>query len=180
MIEGRLDLAVRRGPITDASLVSRVIGRWSRVAVASPAYLERRGAPRTPADLAEHDCILHYGAFSGSWRFGGPDGPFEVPVAGRFGADSSQALHSAALGGQGIALLWKALVIDDLCAGRLLRVLGDYPSPEDEAIIVYPSRQHLPPRTRVVIDFVVEQVRELEHQNGASQRSAVAEHAWLV
>lgn len=181
LIEDRLDLAVRTGPIADASLVARVVGTFRRVAVAAPAYLERRGAPRTPEELAAHDCILHHnGRDVGVWGFKGPDGLVEVPVSGRFGADSSEALHDATLGGQGIALLWETRVLDDLRGGRLQRVLTDYSSPEAQAFIVYPSRRHLPPRTRVVIDFVVELFQELEQQRNAARRTAAVEEAWLV
>jgi DNA-binding transcriptional LysR family regulator len=183
MIEDRLDVAVRTGPIADASLVARVAGKFRRLVVAAPAYLERRGMPRTPTELADHECILHHnlnGRDVGAWRFIGPDGRTEVQVAGRFGADSSEAVHDAALGGQGIALLWETRVVDDIRAGRLQRVLADYSSPEAEAFIVYPSRRHLPPRTRVVIDFVIDQLRELEQQRNAAKRAAPAEEAWLV
>jgi DNA-binding transcriptional LysR family regulator len=181
IIEDRLDLAVRTGPIADASLVARVVGTFRRLAVAAPTYLERRGTPRMPAELAQHDCILHHnGRDIGAWRFKGPDGLVEVQVSGRFGADSSEAIHDAALGGQGIALLWETRVLDDLRAGRLQRVLTDYSSPEAQAFIVYPSRRHLPPRTRVVIDFLVELFQELEQQRNAAKRAAPAEEAWLV
>jgi DNA-binding transcriptional LysR family regulator len=178
LIEDRLDLAVRSGPIADASLVARKLGAFHRLAVASPTYLERRGAPRTPADLAGHDCILHYS--QPAWSFAGPDGPFEVHVSGRFGADSSEAVHDAALNGEGIAMLWETRVVDDIRAGRLQRILPDYPSPENPAFIVYHSRRHLAPRTRVVIDFVVGLMRELEQQRTAAKRAAPAEEAWLV
>ena len=181
LIEDRLDVAVRTGPIADASLVARVAGTFRRLAVAAPAYLERRGTPRTPAELAEHECILHHnGRDVGSWRFKGPEGLTEVPVSGRFSADTSEAVHDAALGGQGIALLWETRVVDDIRAGRLLRVLADYSSPDAQAFVVYPSRRHLAPRTRVVIDFVIDQLRELEQQRNAAKRAAPAEEAWLV
>ena len=181
LIEDRLDLSVRRGPIADGSLVARVVGTFRRLAVAAPSYLERRGTPRTPAELSQHDCIFHHNAKDvGGWRFVGPNGPIEVQVSGRFGADSSEAVHDAALGGQGVAMLWETRVVDDIRAGRLQRILADYPSPEEPAFIVYPSRRHLPPRTRAVIDFVVDQLQKLEQQRNAPEHAAPTDEAWLT
>jgi DNA-binding transcriptional LysR family regulator len=69
--------------------------------------------------------------------------------------------RQGALNGLGIALLPEYLVVDDLRAGRLERVLPEHVSETAPAYVVYPSRQHLAPRTRVVIDFLIEEVRRL-------------------
>ena len=95
------------------------------------------------------------------WRFTGPDGPISVRVSGAFIANDSQAVHRAARAGHGIASLPEIQLIDDLRAGRLFRLLEDYPSQRVPVQIVYPSRRNLAPRTRVVMDFLVEQTREI-------------------
>jgi len=162
MIEGRLDLALRSGEIADASLVVRRIGQLGRAVVAAPVYLERHGAPTTPADLATHTCLIHdAGGDPATWRFAGPDGPLSVAVNGAFLANDSEAVRRAARAGHGIALLPEVQLIDDLRAGRLFRLLVDYPSQIVPIYIVYPSRRNLAPRTRVVMDFLVEQLREI-------------------
>ncbi len=181
LIEERLDLATHVGPIADTSLVVRALASSRRIAVAAPVYLERHGAPRTPAELGEHDCILHNdGRDSAGWRFAGPDGQFEVPISGRLSANNSAAVHIAALRGQGIAMLPELRVIDDIRAGRLHRVLAEFEAPGEPSFIVYPSRRHLAPRTRVVIDFLVEQVRDLQHQLGEGSDDPVVGNPWLV
>lgn len=162
MIEGRLDLALRSGEIADASLVARRIGQLGRAVVAAPVYLERHGAPTTPADLATHTCLIHdAGGDPATWRFTGPDGPLSVVVNGAFLANDSEAVRRAARAGHGIALLPEVQLIDDLRAGRLFRLLVDYPSQIVPVYIVYPSRRNSAPRTRVVMDFLVEQLREI-------------------
>ena len=84
LIEERLDLALQPGQPGNSSLIARTIGTFGRVLVASPIYLERRGAPREPADLAQHSCVIHErGPDSARWRFTGPDGPIDVAVTGR-------------------------------------------------------------------------------------------------
>jgi DNA-binding transcriptional LysR family regulator len=162
MVDERLDLAWRSGEIADASLVIRRIGQLGRAVVAAPIYLERHGAPSVPEDLATHTCLIHdFMPDSELWRFTGPDGPVSVRVNGGFLANDSAAVRLAARAGHGIALLPEIQLIDDLRAGRLYRLLNDYPSEIVPVHIVYPSRRNLAPRTRVVMDFLVEQAREI-------------------
>jgi DNA-binding transcriptional LysR family regulator len=160
LIKEGLDLAVRPGPIADSSLVARQLHESRHIMVAAPSYLDRRGEPAVPDDLRNHDCLVHE-INAGLWRLQGPEGPVDVSVSSRFCANSTEVLRGLALLGQGIALLPVLLAIDDVRAGRLRRVLKDYQVEAMPAFIVYPSRRHLPPRTRVVIDFLVEQVRDL-------------------
>jgi DNA-binding transcriptional LysR family regulator len=157
LIEDRLDLAVRTGQPTDASVVARALGEFGRALVASPSYLEKRGAPSAPGDLVDHNCIVQEGIAGASiWHFDGPGGPHIVRVNSTFGADSAEVLRQAALAGNGIALLSEPQVFDDILGKRLHRLLPNHPTERHKAFLVYPSRRHLPQRTRVVIDFVVE------------------------
>ncbi len=163
MIEERLDLATQSGTPPDSSGIGRQVGTFGRIAVAAPAYLAQRGEPERPEALAGHECLLHARAQDAAdWPFSGPDGAFAVAVRGAFSANDSEAVHRAALTGLGIAMLPEIQVSDDVRHGRLVQVLKDWPAPRTPAFIVYPSRRNLAPRTRVVIDFVVEQVRQLE------------------
>ena len=84
-----------------------------------------------------------------------------MQVSGAFLANDSEAVRRAARAGHGIALLPEIQLIDDLRAGRMFRLLEDYPSQRVPVHIVYPSRRNLAPRTRVVMDFLVEQTREI-------------------
>jgi DNA-binding transcriptional LysR family regulator len=162
MIEERLDLAFRSGEIADASLVARRVGYLGRAVVAAPVYLERRGAPSAPEDLVSHACLIHDDVSEPDlWRFTGPEGPVSVRVSGAFLANDSEAVRRAARAGHGIALLSEMQCIDDLRAGRLFRLMEDYESQRVPVHIVYPSRRNLAPRTRVVMDFLVQQTREI-------------------
>jgi DNA-binding transcriptional LysR family regulator len=162
MIEERLDLAFRSGEISDASLVARRAGNLGRAVVAAPMYLERHGAPSAPADLTTHTCLIHDATPDPEvWRFTGPDGAVSVRVSGAFIANDSEAVRRAARAGHGIALLPEIQLIDDLRAGRLFRLMEDYESQRVPVHIVYPSRRNLAPRTRVVMDFLVQQTREI-------------------
>jgi DNA-binding transcriptional LysR family regulator len=163
MVEDRLDLAVRIGEITDASLVVRRFGTASLVLVAAPRYIERMGRPSTPADLASHTCIVHdVGPASDTWTFLTPEGPREYKVSGGFLANDVSAVHLAARSGYGVALLPLMQVLEDVRNGELICVLTEFPSPGTQLSLVYPSRRHLAPRTRVVFDFIVDQARPIQ------------------
>jgi DNA-binding transcriptional LysR family regulator len=169
MIEDRLDLAIRVGEITDASVIGRRIGIAARVVVASPTYIEREGQPSTPSELAGHACIVHdIGPDSDIWTFAGPEIPQDVRVSGGLLANDGGAVHLAARAGYGIAFLPLIQVVDDLRRGELIRVLSNYPSPGMPFSLVYPSRRHLAPRTRAVMEFIVQQVREVRAALSAS------------
>jgi DNA-binding transcriptional LysR family regulator len=181
LIEERLDVALQRSSPGDSTLVARAVGTFGRVAVAAPAYLERRGSPRQPAELEQHHCIVHdTGPDSGRWQFIGPDGPVQVVVSGRFRSNNGTVVHRATLGGYGIALLPEAQVVDDIRAGRLYRLLPDYPCERFQAYVVYPSRRHLAPRTRLMIDFLVEMSRQEEARLADARVWGENETTWLV
>jgi DNA-binding transcriptional LysR family regulator len=163
MTEDRLDLAMRVGEITDGSLVARRSGTAVRVAAAAPSYIKRHGEPSSPAELANHTCIVHdVGPDSDIWTFITPEGPKDIRASGGFLANDVRAVHLAARTGYGIAYLALVEVADDLRSGRLVRVLSDFPAPGVPFSLVYPSRRHLAPRTRLVIDFIWEQVRQVQ------------------
>ena len=162
MIEEGLDLAVRSGEVTNLSLIKRSLGTVVRVAVAAPSYLERRGCPLQPDDLVGHHCIVHRVTPNDSeWRLIGPNGPVCIAVQGMISTNNHAAVRTAALGGLGIGLLPEYQIVDDVEAGILKRVLPEYTSEALPAYLVYPSRRHLAPRTRVVIEFLIEEVHKL-------------------
>jgi DNA-binding transcriptional LysR family regulator len=181
LIEDRLDLAMRWGQPSDVSLVARSVGEFGRALVAAPSYLEKHGAPATPSDLAQHSCIVHdAGPVSTNWRLLGPEGPQDIEVIGKFSATNSEVVRQAALSGHGIALLPEPQVLDDILGARLYRLLPDYPTERTKIFLVYPSRRHLPPRTRVVIDFLVERFSEVGARLSDERVWGEHETVWLV
>jgi DNA-binding transcriptional LysR family regulator len=166
LIEDRIDVAFRGGPLEDSEYIGRqVLGAGNDGLVASPGYLAARGAPHTLQDLLEHDCVTF--AQSGSshvtWRVAGPDGIDEaVQVAARFSGNTAQALRKATLAGLGITLLPRAVIMKDLRDGRLVPVLPEYQRPGHSLNVLYPSRRHLPLAVSAFIDLVVEKVGELD------------------
>jgi DNA-binding transcriptional LysR family regulator len=160
LIDEGFDLAVRvgLGPLPDSSLVARRLFAARHAVCAAPAYLERRGVPRTPADLASHDCLLYsYLSTGEEWRFFDPGGrPVGVRIAGPMRANNGDALRHAARAGLGIVYSPAFLVEEDLAAGRLEPVLVDWRTPEAAVYAVYPPGRPLGAKVRVFVDYLAE------------------------
>jgi DNA-binding transcriptional LysR family regulator len=155
LIEEGLDCAVRVGPLADARLVARKLADNRRVVCATPGYLRRHGKPRTPGDLARHDCLVlapdH--AAHADWGFRDRDGtPSSVRVRGRLVSDNGGQVHDWLLAGHGLARrsIWD--VADELAAGRLVEVLRPWSDEDAPISVVYPSRRLLARRTRLFVD----------------------------
>jgi len=107
-------------------MVARRSGTAVRVAAAAPSYIKRHGEPSSPAELADHTCIVHdVGPDSDMWSFVTPEGPKDFRVSGGFLANDVRAVHLAARTGYGIAYLTLVEVFDDLRNGTLVRVLSE-------------------------------------------------------
>lgn len=168
MVATRLDLAVRVRLLEDSSLVVRQIGEIAWHTVAAPGYVESHGTPDRPQDLARHSCLIHSTSRGSTWHFTGPQGPVDVHIVGRFAANVVDSVRQATMAGFGIALLPDIMIADDITAGRLVRVLPDYETPRIPIYLATLSRRHLPPRTRVVMDFVIEITQRLrDRERGA-------------
>jgi DNA-binding transcriptional LysR family regulator len=181
LIEDRLDLAMRVGQPADTSLVARSVGGFGRALVAAPLYLERQGAPANLAGLRDHICIVHEsGPHAATWRFLGPGGPHDIEVTSVFSANNSEVVRQFVLAGHGIALLPEPQVLDDILRARLYRILPDYPTEQTPVFLVYPSRRYLAPRTRVVIDFLVERFTAVAARLADQRVWGEHETVWLV
>jgi len=157
IIEEGFDLAIRIAHLEDSSLAARKLAPNRRVVCASPAYLERHGTPRTPQDLARHNCLTT-SDFAMTWDYTGPDGkPGSVRVAGRYACDNWEVLREWALAGLGVALKSTWDVRRHLEDGSLVPLCPGYTFGTDLAIYaVYPHRRFLPAKTRAFIEFLAE------------------------
>lgn len=139
LTSARLDMAIRIGVLPDSDLQAIRLAPQCRIACASPAYLARRGTPRTPLDLLRHNCLTTHTlpAPSGWWRFEGVNGNRPLAVNGSFKSNDSNSLMQAALAGVGILHVASWLLSPEIIAGNLVPLFCDHPSmfmPEDAAI----------------------------------------------
>jgi DNA-binding transcriptional LysR family regulator len=160
LIEEGFDLAVRIAELKDSSLAARKLAPNRRVVCASPDYLRAHGEPKTPQDLAKHNCLVttwEHG-FAMAWDYKSPVGKRgTVRVSGRYACDNWEVLRDWAVSGLGVALKSTWDVREQLEEGTLVPLLPGYDFGTDVGIYaVYPHRRHLPAKTRVFIDFLAE------------------------
>lgn len=155
------DLAIRIGGIkASTGLISRVVDRIDSVICAAPTYLAARGVPDHADALQGHDqLVFGRGGQLMPWVFNGADSVYQAARSrARLVADSADALRTAALAGLGIANLPHMLVAQDVAAGNLTVVLGDFTPGPIPVHAVYPDRRHLSARVRLLIDLISERL----------------------
>ena len=155
LLEEGFDVGIRIGALRDSSLVARRLAPVAQLLCAAPAYLERHGAPRRPADLERHRC-LHYGHASGGtrWRFAGARGSAAITVQPVLTANNGDVLRQVALDGGGIAMLPDFLVGPDVTAGRLVALLPAWRTPEAAVQAVWPAGRIMTAKLRRFVDFL--------------------------
>ena len=161
LVGSGFDLGIRVGALGDSGLVARQLAVNRRVLCASTDYLRRHGTPRTPADLAAHDCLLLVGSQGRQdvWRFGdGHGGEIAQRVDGRFESNLGELLRDAVVAGLGIAMHSVWHVHEELRTGRLQVLLPEYPLAATGIHAVMPQRRLVPPRVRAFVDFLAERL----------------------
>ena len=157
LIKEGLDAVIRVGPLPDSTLVGRKITEQQLVVCASPAYLERRGTPRKPAEIADHECILFRLPSTGltrPWQFQVGSKMVELKPASRIVMNDGEGLVAAAVWGMGLIQVPDLMAAAEVRSGRLVKVLQRYAAPALPISIVYPSARHLTPRLRALIDVL--------------------------
>jgi len=155
LVEARIDLAIRISSEPDPALIARPLAVCDSVLVASPGYLAAAGTPQTPAELAGHRCLGHSNVGRSSWRFQRGEQRDTVNVATHFTANDATVLLHAALADGGISLQPTYLANPWLQRGELLAVLPAWQPPPMTIYALYPSRRHLSPAVRALLDFLV-------------------------
>jgi DNA-binding transcriptional LysR family regulator len=151
LIAGGYDLAVRIGSLKDSSLVARRIAPVRKVPAASPSYLEARGRPEHPRDLAAHDILL-YG--NEQWRFRVGGRWEHVRGRPRLRADNGEMLRAAAVAGLGVCILPSFIAAPAFEAGTLEPLLAGYPLEEGALHAVMPPGRAVTARVRALVDFL--------------------------
>lgn len=156
LIREGYDMGIRIGRLEDSSLIARPLAPAHVVACCSPTYLQGRGAPATPAELAVHDCLLYGHSRGVEWTFVEDGKPKARPVSGRLLANNGEIVRDAAIAGLGIAWLPTFIVGRALREGRLVTVLDHYASPPVAVHAVYPKHRQVSLAIRAFVDFLGE------------------------
>ncbi len=159
LVDGGYDVAIHTGQVPASNMIGKRLREFQRILCASPAYLAARGKPASPADLAQHDCLVHAANEPRQWCFRRRDKMVSQAIRARVETDNYAVLLELARESLGILRVSEGLVADDLGAGRLVQVLPDfkcvYPNGDLPGLwLLYPNRQ-VPHRTRLFIDFMI-------------------------
>lgn len=160
----RIDVAFRNGRMDDSQIVAKKLIPMRMLVCASPAYARQRGLPRTPDDLAGHDCV-NFRFASGrvfEWEFKVDGAVRKHTPQGWLCFNDADLVLQSVLAGDGIAQMAGYQIREHLRAGRLVACLAEY-APDDRGhFLCYLSRHHLPMRVRVFVDDLTQRIRALD------------------
>ena len=162
LVEQGVDVAIRMGRLADSSLGSRYLGLNPWVLVGSPAYLAAHGAPRSPADVARHACLV-YSSVQGDerWHFSTAAGHEQpVPVRGPLRSNNLSVVLEATRAGMGLAILPWYVAFDAVAQGAVQPLLSDFALPVQEIHAVFPSPKLVPSKVSTFIAFLQESLDE--------------------
>lgn len=169
LVDDSYDVCIRFGAPPDTRVIARHIASNRRLLCASPAYLAKHGAPRTPNDLTKHNCIgIRQGEEAyGLWRLSSGRGKsttaHAIKTRGNLTTNDGEIAVKWALDGHGILMRAEWDIERYLANGRLVQVLPQYSTPDADIHAVYPRRHKVAARVRAFVDFAA---RSLSQQDG--------------
>ncbi len=155
--EDVFDVCIRFGEPPDTRVIARRIAANRRLTCAAPAYLERHGTPKTPSELAAHNCIgIRQGDEAyGTWHFTAGTKIETVKVRGNLSTNDGEIAVNWALAGHGLLMRAEWDVAKYLRSGRLVQVLDNYQTPPADIYAIYPQRHQTAARVRAFVDFLI-------------------------
>jgi len=154
------DIAIRVGELGDSVFGARKLATLEQMVVASPVYLKARGTPKTPADLASHDCIFGPGNFGrDSWSFTRNGTETSVDVRGRIHTNSGPGVFASVMAGLGIAMASTVMFAAEVKAGQLVPLLRAYKLEPVEVHAVFPGGPRPSTKVRALVDFLVQELK---------------------
>lgn len=162
LVEEGVDVSVRFGLLQDSSLIARRLTQAEFKVVATPSYFARYGRPKTPDDLAKHNCLAF--TFRDTrlvrpWRFASAAGESRLIPRGNMSFSDGAALFEAACAGYGLAQIHDFYPEPEIARGKLVPVLDKFRPKADPVWLVYPPTRHLTPKVRAFVEFMTAQFR---------------------
>ena len=160
LLEEQVDIAVRVGTLPDSGLIATRVGAITRCICASPEYFARRGMPKRPEQLSQHECVT-FESFSSpdSWRFSGKRRDLSVNVHSRLVVNTAEAAVDAAIAGVGVTRLFSYQIAEAEAAGKLIRILRSYEMEPVPVHFVHANQALLPLKLRAFLDFAAPRVK---------------------
>jgi DNA-binding transcriptional LysR family regulator len=160
LVEEKVDLAVRIGMLPDSSLKANRVGSIRRVVCASPAYFAKRGVPKSPLELGNHDCISFEGLNApDAWTFAAGKSEKPVAIRSRLVVNTAEAAIDAAIAGIGITRVLSYQIARAVEAGALQIALAAFEPAPWPVNLVYGSGQLLPLKLRAFLDYAAPRLK---------------------
>jgi DNA-binding transcriptional LysR family regulator len=154
------DVAIRVGELDDSAFGARKLATIPTMLVASPAYLAARGTPKTPSDLASHDCIFGPGNFGrDSWSFNRNGTEISIDVRGRISTNSGPGLYASVIAGLGIAMASTVMVAPALTSGALVQLMRGYKLPSIDVHALFPAGPRPSTKVRALVDYLMAELK---------------------
>jgi DNA-binding transcriptional LysR family regulator len=161
LVESHIDVAVRIGHLPDSALIARRVGEIRWIVCASPDYLRRRGEPRTPADLSDHDCIALEGLQRyREWPFASTNDDQQFAISPRFSVNTADGAIGGAVAGLGVARVMSYQAAASIRDGTLVPILSNWAPPPIPVQLVHAGQQQQPLKLRAFLDFVAPRLQE--------------------
>jgi DNA-binding transcriptional LysR family regulator len=162
MVEEGIDVAARIGHLADSTLISVPVGKVRRVVCASPEYLQRRGTPRTPADVRAHSCVRHAGlALRSDWHFRVGGRTVTIPITAAISCNEIDSSLEACLGGTGLGVFLSYQTAPYRDAKKLRYVLEQFETEPIPVQVVYPQAKLVTSKVRTFVDECVSRLRQV-------------------
>lgn len=160
LVEEGIDIGLFIGGLQkfDASMITRQLGMAEALVCASPDYIKRCGAPKTPQDISRHKCLnFSIELLRHSWPMAGPEGVTNIPITSKMLSNNGDLLRQCAAAGMGLVSGPSFALSPDLASKRLVRLLPQYHLGHLPVVMVYPSRRLLSAKVRSFVDFMIGQ-----------------------
>ena len=160
LVEEGMDVAFRIGQLADSTLIAVPLGKVRRVVCASPEYLQRRGTPRTPADVRAHSCVRHTGlALRGDWHFRVGRRMVTIPITAAISCNEIDSSLEACLSGRGLGMFLSYQTAPYRNAKKLRYVLEEFETEPVPVQVVYPQNRLISSKVRAFVDECVSKLR---------------------
>lgn len=168
LIEEGVDVALRIGELPDSSSVTaRKVTTSRRVVLGAPAYFERAGIPKVPAELTEHAMVIYTQDSGSTWSFRRGTSEIAVNASGRLRVSAAEGMRAAVLGGMGLAITSEWMFAPEVASGAVRRVLPEWILPNADLWAVFPTGRMASARARAFAAFVEAELREPQAARGS-------------
>jgi DNA-binding transcriptional LysR family regulator len=159
LIAEGIDISLRMGTLADTSVVARKLASSRRSVLATAEYLARRGTPRVPADLADHETV-EYSQLNNVWNFSRDGTEVSVLVRGRVRFSAAEGIRAAVLADMGLTIASDWMFAPELASGRVLRLLESWSLPDIDLWAVFPTGRLATAKARAFAEFVEKEMQQ--------------------